>query len=303
MKSINLLLLFFLACMSSQAQELVSGKASLSRVNYGVYEIKIDSITKRLDIRSNSEKRNQGILSVLFKDCEEVRQSVFQISELTEGNLISTIRKYNSCNYTPFQLTEKEAERAANFQGDQLKLFAKLGVSLNQISFFDSGNTEPQTQGQIGFGIAATPGFLGDLQGNFYFTLEVDAAFSGDKVFNNSPPHTNFRKNSYRENLGIEYHFNTNGTFQPLIGLGVGLSQDHYSGNYGGYTIKESVGNGFINPKAGVLFSLDNKKSLGLILSYIPKQNDDLSFRNEEREVIPFVIDTHYFNAGIYFYF
>lgn len=303
MKSIPLILLFFLACMNSQAQDLVSGKATLSKVSNSVYEIKVDSITKRLDLKSDTKNRNQGILSVLFKDCEEVRLSVFQISELTEGKLISTVKKYNDCNYTPFQLTEKEAERAANFQVDQYKLFAKLGMSLNQVSFFDSGDYENQTQGQLGLGIAATPGFLGTFQGNVYFTFEVDAAFSGDKEFDNSALVTNFKRNSYRGSLGVEYHFNKSGPVQPLIGIGVGLSQNYYNGSYDGYLIEETVGNGFVNPKAGILFPLGDKKSLGLILSYIPKQSDDLSFRNEEKEIIPLVIDTHSFNAGLYFYF
>src|SRR5690554_1529868 len=262
MKSILLILLIFLACMNSQAQDLVSGKATLSKVSNSVYEIKVDSITKRLDLKSDTKNRNQDILSVLFKDCEEVRLSVFQISELTEGKLISTVKNYNDCNYTPFQLTEKEAERAANFQVDQYKLFAKLGMSLNQVSFFDSGDYENQTQGQLGLGIAATPGFLGTFQGNVYFTFEVDAAFSGDKEFDNSALVTNFKRNSYRGSLGVEYHFNKSGPVQPLIGIGVGLSQNYYNGSYDGYLIEETVGNGFVNPKAGILFPLGDKKSL-----------------------------------------
>lgn len=303
MKSINLILLFFLASLSFQAQELVTGKASLFKIENNVYEIKIDSTITRLNIRPDFEKHIRGTLSVLFKDCEELRQSVFQISEITEGKLIAAVEKYNNCNYTPFQLTEKEAERAAKFQKDELKLFAKLGASLSRVGFFDSENYESQAQGQIGFGIAATPGFLGSLQGNIYFTLEVEAAFSGDKEFDNPPLQTNFKQNSYRGSLGAEFHFNKNGSFQPLIGIGVGLTQNQYKGRYDIYNISETVGNAFVIPKAGVLFPLDNKKSLGLILSYIPKQENDLSFINEDKEVVPLIIDLHYFNAGFYLYF
>ena len=303
MKTIKLLLLVFLVSISSQAQELVTGKATLTKIKNGVYDVKIDSITKQLDIRPDFEKHIKGTLSVLFKDCEDVRQSVFQMSEITEGKLISVVKKYNNCDYTPFHLTEKEAENAAKFRGDQLKLFAKLGISLNQNSFFNNDNYENQTQGQIGFGVAATPGFLGSLQGNLFFTLELEAAFAGDKEFDNSPLQTNFKKNSFKGSFGTEFHFNKNGSFQPLIGVGVGLTRDHYKGTYDVYNIKGTIGNAFVIPKIGMLFPLDDKKSLGLIVSYIPKYSNDLSFVKEDREVVPLIIDTYYLNAGVYLYF
>ena len=303
MKTIKLLLLVLLVSMSSQAQELVTGKATLSKIKNGVYDIKIDNTIKQLDIRPGYKNHIQGTLSVLFQDCEELRQSVFQISEITEGKLISMVEKYNDCDYTPFQITKKEASKASKFQGDELKLFAKLGVSINQVSFFNSDNYESQTQGQIGFGIAATPGFTGSLQGNLFFTLELEAAFSGDKVFDNAPLQSNFKKNSYKASFGTEFHFNKNGSFQPLIGVGLGLTRDHYNGTYDDYYIKGTIGNAFFIPKAGVLFDLDDKKSLGLIVSYIPKYSNDLSFINVDKEVVPLSIDTYYINAGVYLYF
>ena len=303
MKIVKLLFLIFLVSMSSQAQELVTGKATLTKIKNGVYYITIDGTTKQLDIRPDFEKHIQGTLSVLFNDCEDLRQSVFQMREITEGNLISVVKKYNNCIYTPFQPTEKEIEKAAKFQGDEIKIFGKIGVSLNNVSFFDRDNYESQAQGQIGFGIAATPGFLGSLQGNLYFTLEVEAAFSGDKEFDNSPLQTNFKKNSFKGNFGTEFQFNKNGSFQPLVGIGVGLTQDYYKGTYDVYKIKGTVGSGFVIPKIGVLFSLDDKKSLGLIVSYIPKYSKDLSFINEDEEVVPLIIDTYYLNAGVYLYF
>lgn len=296
-------MLIFLASMSIQAQDLVSGKATLTKIQRGIYDIKISGTIKQIDIRPNVEEHIQGTLSVLFNDCEDLRQSVFQMKEITEDKLISAVKKYNNCNYTPFQPTEKEVTQAANFQGDKFKLFAKLGMSINRTSFFDSNEYQNQTQGQIGFGIAATPGFLGSLQGNLYFTMEVEAAFSGDKEFNNSPFAANFKKNSYKANLGTEFHFNKKGIFQPLIGIGVGLTRDHYNGSYDSYKIKETVGSAFVNPKIGVLFPLDEKKSLGLIMSYIPKYTNDLSFFNQDREVIPLTIDTYYINAGLCLYF
>ncbi len=303
MKSFKLLLLVFLASFGMQAQQLVTGQATLTKLKDGVYEIKKeDGTLKKIDIRPNVEEHLPGTLAVIFNDCEKVRQSVFGLREITEDDLINTVKEYNNCSYTAFEPTEKEIKQAANFQGDEYKLFASIGGALNRISFFNFDDYENLAQGQLSFGVAATPGFIGSLQGNLYVTLETSAAFSGDKDFGNSPFNTNFKKNSYRASLGTEYHFNKNGTIRPLIGIGVGLVRDHYKGNYNGYKIKQTEGSVFAIPKAGVLFSLDEKKSLGIIVSYIPEYENDLSFINDG-EIIPLIIDTHYFNAGLYLYF
>jgi len=303
MKSFKLVLLVLLASFGMQAQELVTGKAVLTRVATGIYEIKKeDGTTKKINIRPNEDNHVQGTLAVLFRDCEKLRQSVFDSHLVTEGQLIQVVETYNNCEYTPFEPTEKEIKQAANFQGDEYKLFASIGGSLNRISFFNFDDYENLTQGQVTFGIAATPGFIGSLQGNLYVTLEVNAAFSGDKDFGNSPFETNFRKDSQKANLGLEYHFNKNGSIRPLIGIGIGLSSDHYKGNYNGYDLNERDGSAFAIPKLGVLFSLDEKKSLGVILSYIPEYENDLSFRTED-DIIPLIVDTHYINAGLYLYF
>ncbi len=303
MKSFKLVLLVLFASFGMQAQELVTGKAVLTRVATGIYEIKKeDGTTKKINIRPNEDTHVQGTLAVLFNDCEKLRQSVFESHLVTEGQLIQAVETYNNCEYTPFEPTEKEIKQAANFQGDEYKLFASIGGSLNRISFFNFDDYENLTQGQASFGIAATPGFIGSLQGNLYVTLEVSAAFSGDKDFGNSPFQTNFRKDSQKANLGLEYHFNKNGSIRPLIGIGIGLSSDHYKGNYNGYNLNERDGSAFAIPKLGVLFSLDEKKSLGVILSYIPKYENDLSFRTED-DIIPLIVDTHYINAGLYLYF
>ncbi len=303
MKLLKLLSLAFFVSFGMQAQELVGGKASLTRIATGIYEIKkTDGTLKKINIRPNEDNHVQGTLAVLFSDCEKLRQSVFDSQLITEGQLIKAVEKYNNCEYTPFEPTEKEIKQAANFQGDEYKLFASIGGSLNRISFFNFDDYINLTQGQLSFGLAATPGFLGSLQGNLYVTFEVNAAFSGDKDFGNSPFQTNFKKDSQKANLGLEYHFNKNGAIRPLIGVGIGLASDHYKGNYNGYDLDKRDGSAFAIPKLGVLFSLDEKKSLGVILSYIPEYENDLSFFSDD-EIVPLIIDTHYINAGLYLYF
>lgn len=303
MKSIKVLLLAIIAGFGMQAQELVVGETTLTKLQNGVYKIKKeDGTLKKIDIRPNVDAHLRGTLAVLFKDCEETRQAVFGLKEITEANLIKTVKEYNNCNYTSFDLTQKEIKQAENFQGDQYKLFASIGASLNRINYFNNDDYENLTQGQVSFGVAATPGFSGSLQRNLYFTLEVNAAFSVDKNFNNSDVDTNFKKNSYRASVSVEYHFNKNGSFQPLIGVGGGLVRDHYNGSYDNYKINKTQGNAFWTPKVGVLFSSDDKKSLGLILSYIPEYKNDLSFIGNGEEVA-LITKSHFINASLYLYF
>tara|TARA_R110002012_G_scaffold61127_2_gene160436 strand:- start:48035 stop:48985 length:951 start_codon:yes stop_codon:yes gene_type:complete len=303
MKLFNLIFFAFILSFGMQSQELVSGKATLTRVASGIYEVKkTDGTLKKINIRPNEDLRVQGTLAVLFSDCETVRKAVFDLQLINEGQLIQIVKKYNNCTYSPFEPSDKEVKQAANFQGDKYKLFASIGGSLNRISFFNFDDYENLTQGQVSFGVAATPGFIGSLQGNLYFTLEASAAFSGDKDYNNSPFTTNFKKNSYRASLGTEYHFNKNGAIKPLVGIGVGLVQDRYKGAYDDYRIEGSEGSAYFVPKAGILFSLDDKKSLGIILSYIPEYENNLTIWDGE-EIVPLVIDTHYINAGLYLYF
>lgn len=303
MKLLKLLALALLANLGMQAQELVAGQATLTKLQDGIYEIKKENgSVKTIDIRPNVEEHLQGKLSVFFNDCEKVRQSVFDLREITESILVKTVKEYNNCDYKPFEPTEKEVIQAANFLGDEYKFFAGIGASLNRSSFFDLKDYENLTQAQLSFGLAATPGFLGSLQGNLYFTLEINAAFSGNKDFSNAPFYANFKTNSYKGSVGTEYHFNKNGTIQPLIGVGFGLVRDYYNGTYDNYKIKKTVGSGFWNPKVGLLYSLDNKKSLGFIVSYIPEYKNDLSFMSDG-ELVPLEIHTHYINAGLYLYF
>lgn len=303
MKVLKLLLLTLLVSFGMQAQELVTGQATLTKIQNGIYEIKIEDETiKTIDIRPNVEERLQGTLSVLFKECEETRQAVFNLREITESNLVETVKNYNNCDYTPFEPTEKEVKQAAKFQVDQYKFFAGIGASINRISYFRLDDYENLTQGQLSFGIAATPGFVGGLQGNLYFTIEVNAAFSGSKDFSNLPFPTNFKKNSFRGSLGAEFQFNKNGSIQPLIGAGVGFLRDHYNGYYNDYQINQTENNVFWIPKVGVLFSLDERKSLGLIVSYIPKYENTLSTMTNKQDV-PLIVDTNNINAGLYLYF
>ena len=286
-----------------RAQELVSGKAILTKESSGIYSIKVAGQTKQIDIRPNKQEHVKGILSVLFKDCENLRQSVFDLPTIDEGTLVSSVEAYNKCTYSPYSPTEKEIEKADRFLSDQLKIFVNLGTSINQMRFVDGGSLETQVQGNAGIGLAASPGFLGSLQNNLYFTLDAGMAFSGEKDFSNATYPTELRRNSFQSSLGTEYHFNKNGSFQPLIGFGLGLRQDYYKGRFNSYNINDHAGSAYIIPKTGILFNMNNNTSLGLLVDFIPRFTNDLYFKNDQGKVESFSISTYQINAGLYLYF
>src|SRR5690606_19135483 len=104
MKSFKLVLLVLFASFGMQAQESVTGKAVLTRVATGIDEIKKeDDTTKKINIWPNEDTHVQGTLAVLFRDCEKLRQSVFDSHLVTEGQLIQAVETYNNCEYTPFE--------------------------------------------------------------------------------------------------------------------------------------------------------------------------------------------------------
>ena len=304
MKNIYLLILIsIMGIGTSRAQELVSGKAVLTRESSGVYSIKVAGQNKQIDIRPAKQEHVKGILSVLFKDCENLRQSVFDLTTIDESTLVSTLEAYNKCTYSPYSPTDKEIEKADRFLSDQLKFFVTLGTSLNQIRFVDGGSSDTQVQGNAGIGLAGSPGFLGSLQNNLYFTLDAGMAFSDEKDFSNAPQPTELRTNSFLSSLGTEYHFNKNGGFQPLIGIGLGLRQDYYKGSYNSHNIHVHAGSAYIIPKMGILFNMNNNNSLGVLVGLIPRFKNELYFKNDEGKLESLSIDTYQINADIYFYF
>lgn len=303
MKIYKLVLLVLMVSFGVHGQELVSGKATLTKTGMGIYEIKKNNLPpQKIDIRQNEKNQLAGTLAVLFQDCENLRLSVFEMGEINESKLVKAVEQYNNCTYSPFKPTDKEAQEAANFQGDEYQFFASVGASVNRISFYNLDDYKTLTQGLVSIGIAATPGFVGTLQGNLFFTMEASAALAGDKDYPNSPFKANFKKNSERLQLGTEFRFNKNGFVKPLIGIGIGLARDHYNGIYDGYKLDQRQGSSFVIPKLGVLFSLDDKKSLGVIVSYIPEYQNNLIFIVND-QIFPLEINTHYLNAGLYFYF
>lgn len=283
------------------AINLVSGNTSLYKISEDTFIITKEDGTNKL-INKKDEKLN-GILAVLFKDCNPLREKAFKEDGFNQSTLIAYTTNYNSCNKTEYQPTADEIKTANRNNSDQLKVFAGAGIGSNNVSFFDSDSGEAATSVGINFGIIASPAFTGELQGNLYFGLEASANFASNIAFNNAPNPIDFSLTAYRVIFDLRYHVNKNGKIQPFVGAGLGFGDNRFKGTYEDIEFKIDGGNGFFSPKAGVLYQLKNNKSIGLTVSYIPQYDNDLSFPDAEGEIIPLIVNSEYINAGLFFYF
>ena len=77
------LIIFTFVGFGSSAQSIVTGKASLEKIDKRVYTIsKTDGISKTIDL--NSKNNIKGILVVLFEDCGDIREEIFATEYFSE---------------------------------------------------------------------------------------------------------------------------------------------------------------------------------------------------------------------------
>lgn len=283
-------------------QTLVSGKASLYHAGGKDYLIDIDEgASERIDTGSN---RNQvrGLLLVVFSDCNEIRESLNKTDDFSERNLIMFTTNYNNCSYGDYQPTAKELEQANRSNTDQVKFYAGGGLSINNVSFFDSSDTEGLTGGRWVVGVAVSPSFLGTAQGNLHFSFEASGNYSGTKDFSNSTQPVELQVNSHQFFLGLEYYFNKSGKINPFIGAGVGVAADRFKGMVVDDSFNIDGGNVVFSPRAGVMFGLNNGKHIGLLVNYITEYTNDLRFPAGER-IILLDVNSQYLNFGLVYVF
>lgn len=281
---------------------LVNGRASLYQIGDDQYLIaREDGLSRTLNTK---EQQNTipGILAVLFNDCNSIRATLNNVDEYNASNLQKVTETYNNCSYEAFAPTEKEVRTAARFNTDVASFYLGIGGGLSDIRFFDSDNGESigSFQGQLG--VIATPSFLGSQQGNIFFSLEAQAAFASDNEFSNVSRDINFRLNTYRVLLGLEYLFNKEGTFKPYLGIAAGVTSDSYKGSVDNNDFDISGGNPIVIPKIGFRYLLNNSDHLGLTLSYITGYENDLTFPTQQ-EIIPLAVDVQTITLGINYYF
>jgi len=295
------LFMLLLTGFTVSAQQLVTGKATLEKIDKRVYTIsKIDGISKTIDL--DSKNNIKGVLSVLFEDCSDIRDEIFATEYFDEKTLTEYTNSYNNCNYSGYTPTEKELDRVNSKKIDQVRFYGGVTIGLKNISFFDDSRTEVLNQYGATIGMMATPGFLGSLQGNLYFSFQATMSFGGEKTFKYAPQPTSFSANTFRLMLGSEYYFNKNGKIKPFVGIGFGLTSDSYKGNVANAPFKINGGDPIWTPKIGLLYAISSSKDVGITFSYIPEYTNDLSFPNDNM-IIPLIVRSSYYNFALNFYF
>jgi len=279
--------------------QLVSGKASLYHLSQEDYLIKKETGEGRIFNLETDKAQIPGILGLLFNDCNEIRDAI-QISDaINERILIDIVSDYNNCNYSEYTPTENEMKNANAHNADVVRFYG--GFQTNFTSTSVNGFSSVNTTGYgIGFGLSASPTFTGKMQGNLYFDFDVSLIFTGDNVYNNGLTPLNYKVNSYRFSLGVEYIFNKKGTLQPFLGIGYGYSSDLYEGRKGAITFKTNNQSYFYLPKVGVLYKLNNDNHIGLTVGYLEYTNN-LGYGNPDP--IQLYIESSFISVGLNYHF
>ena len=282
------------------ANTLVSGKASLYHLTDDNFLIINESNGQKFNL-VNNKQQIPGILSLLFNDCNPVRDEINKIEEFSGNTLIDLTNSYNKCEYGTYVPTETEIDKANTNNTDTFRFYAAILGSFNNTNVNNYGSNNSNGFG-LGLGLAASPSFMGKLQGNIYIDFDLSMIISGDSDFKNGTTPLNYKVNSYRLSFGLEYVFNKKGMLSPFLGIGYGYTFDHYNGSIGTIDFKDRDQNYFFSPKAGVLYKLKNEKHLGLTVSYISEYENNLSFIYDE-VYNPFVIKNSFVSIGLSYYF
>lgn len=281
---------------------ITSGKANLYKVNASQYLVAVENGKNAIIDTNGSSSKIPGTLAVLFDDCNSIRALLNNEDNFNEAALRKIVNSYNSCEYSAYAPTEKEAKNAALHNTDQAIFYAGFGGGLNAISFFDSNDTEALISTQIQAGVIASPSFFGAIQGNLFVSLEGSASFSGENDFENAVSPTRFRVNSYRAFLGLEYLFNKTGKIKPFAGISIGITSDSFKGDVDEFSFDITGGNTLFVPKIGARYQLPNQKHIGLTLSYLSEYENNLSFPVNDT-VIPLVVNNENFTFSLSYYF
>lgn len=283
------------------ATTLVSGKASLYELRDDNFLIVNENKVQKFNVEIDKQQI-PGILSLLFNDCNPVRDNINKTEEFSVNTLISLTNSYNNCEYGTYGPTETEINKANTYNTDTFRFYAALLGSFNNTNVNDNGANSSNGFG-LGFGLAASPSFMGKLQGNIYIDFDLSMIFSGDNDFKNGVP-LNYKVNSYRFSLGLEYVFNKKGMLSPFLGIGYGYTSDYYNGSIETIDFKDHDQNYFFLPKAGILYQLNKGKYLGLTLNYISEYENDLSFiYGNFATYYPLTIKNSSLNLGLNYYF
>lgn len=283
------------------ANSLTSGKATLySLSNDDILIIKENNDGHRFNLKDD-KTQIPGVLSLFFNDCNSLREVINKTDYFTEKFLKTLTDSYNNCEFGAYTPSETEINKASSYNTDYFRFYGGLLATFNKTNAngFDPTNTSGFG---VGVGLASSPAFMGNLKGNLYFDFDVNMLFNGSQDFKNGSTPLNYKLNTYRFSIGLEYIFNKNGNVQPFLGVGYAFSLDHYVGDLGTISFKDDSRKFFFTPKAGLLYQLNNENHIGLTVSYIPSYNTDLSFFFND-EVNDLTLKTESITVGLSYYF
>ena len=280
---------------------VVTGKASLYQIN--TYNFLLINATNQQKLNIIQDRQQiRGFLSLIFKDCNHVRDAINRTEEFSKKTLTELTILYNKCDYGAYNPTEKELSQANRFNTDFFRFYGSLLGSINNNQINNNASNNNSGFG-IGIGLASSPSFMGNLKENIFFNFDIAILFTGNSEFENEFL-LNFKQNSFRLSLGIEYVFNKKGIVLPFLGIGYGYSSDYYNGTIETINFKDHKQNFFFIPKVGVLYKLKYKKLLGITINYLTGFKNDLSFRyGEELTYYPLVINQSSISLGLSYQF
>lgn len=281
---------------------IVSGKGNLYKINNSQYLVAVENGQNTVIHTAQKSNKIPGRLAVVFNDCNTIRAALNNEDRFNEPALRRIVNSYNTCDYSAYAPTEKEVKDATTYNTDQASFYAGIGTGLNTISFFDNTSTESLLSAQIQAGVITSPSFFGSIQGNLFVSLEGSANFSGDTNFGNITSPTNFRVNSYRAFLGLEYMINKTGKIKPFAGVSIGITSDSFKGEIDGFSFDITGGNTLLVPRVGARLQLPNQKHIGVIFSYLTDYENNLSFPTNDT-VIPLVVNNENFTLSFNYYF
>lgn len=282
------------------ANTIASGEAILYKLTDDDFLIINENKGQKFNL-DNDKQQIPGILSLLFYNCNSIRDEINKTAVFSKNILIALTNSYNNCDYGTYVPTETEINRADTFNTDTFRFYAAIQGSLNNTNVNNYGSNNSNGFG-LGLGLASSPSFMGKLKGNIFIDFDFSMVISGDNDFKNGPIPLNYKVNSCRFSLGLEYVFNKEGKLSPFLGIGYGHTSDQYNGTLGSIDFKDQDQNFLFLPKAGILYKLKNEKHLGLTVSYISEYESNLSFFFNE-EVNDLVINTETITIGLSYYF
>lgn len=291
---------------SWMASAIDAGKATLYHLGGRNYLVSSPNGTQMVEAgnagQGGGSQKIRGVLSVIYQDCNSIRETINNLIDFRESNLVNLNKTYNSCEYGAYSPTDREARKAEKFNTDIFRFYLGAGLGLNSVKFFDTGSSETLASPRLNAGVTVSPAFNDNLRGALFFYFNGAVNLPSERDFGNAPTPTTMKITSWQFDLGTEYLFNHNGKVKPLLGIGIGFAADRFKGNVNGQGFNIGGGNVFFTPKAGVLFALNNGGHLGLVANFIPRYENDLSFpRNNQ--VVPLIVNSQWTNINLIYYF